>query len=180
MADGLDRIEESITQRNFEQPPLHLWNPPLSGDIDIRIAADGRWYHEGGEIRREALVRLFASILRREGDGDYYLVTPAEKWRIVVENHPLIVVGVDAEGEGDSQRLTATLNTGRRVAIGADHGLSLDATLKVAVLSLPHQLTALFNRNAWYQLVEMADDTYCVTSEGATFSLSDEEPVPLS
>ena len=89
MADALEELEKQVKRRNFDSPPLHLWHPALSGDIPIRIAADGRWYHDGTVIRRESLVRLFASILRREEDGHYYLVTPAEKWRISVELHPL-------------------------------------------------------------------------------------------
>ena len=72
------------TSRNYDSPPLHLWHPPLSGDIPIHINAQGDWYHDGSKIAREALVRLFANILRRERDGEYYLVTPTEKWRIEV------------------------------------------------------------------------------------------------
>lgn len=172
MTDGLDRIERSISKRNFEHPPLHLWHPPLSGAIDIRIAADGRWFHEGGEIRRDALVRLFASILRCEEDGEYYLVTPVEKWRIVVEKHPLMVVRVDGTGVGRNERLIATLNTGSEIVIGADHPLSLDPELQVPVLEASNGLTALFNRNAWYHLVDLADQNHCVTSDGMVFRLA--------
>ena len=172
MTDGLDRIERSISKRNFEHPPLHLWHPPLSGAIDIRIAADGRWFHEGGEIRRDALVRLFASILRCEEDGEYYLVTPVEKWRIVVEKHPLMVVRVDGTGEGRNERLIATLNTGSEIVMGADHPLSLDPDLQVPVLEASNGLTALFNRNAWYHLVDLADQNHCVTSDGMVFRLA--------
>lgn len=70
-------------------PPVERWNPPLSGDIDLRIARDGTWYHEGTAFQRESLARLFASILRRDEDGQYYLVTPVEKWRIQVDDAPL-------------------------------------------------------------------------------------------
>ena len=84
MSDGpLDTIaKQARPARNFDEPPLEQWRPALSGDIDIRIASDGSWYHEGEPIRRESIVRVFASILRREEDGEYYLVTPVEKWRI--------------------------------------------------------------------------------------------------
>ena len=90
MANPLEGIEKQVRRRNFDSPPLPLWHPPLSGDIAIRIAADGSWYHEGTLIQRKSLVRVFASILRREEDGEYYLVTPGAKWRIEVELHPLI------------------------------------------------------------------------------------------
>ena len=172
MTDGLDRIEQAISNRNFDHPPLHLWHPPLSGTIDITIAADGRWFHEGGEIRRDAMVRLFASILRREEDGEYYLVTPVEKWRIEVEKHPLMVVRIDAVEKGGNERLIATLNTGSEIVIGADHPLSLDPDVEVPVLDAFNGLTALFNRNAWYHLVDLADQNHCVTSDGLVFRLA--------
>ncbi|MDH3992645.1 MAG: DUF1285 domain-containing protein, partial [Gammaproteobacteria bacterium] len=106
MEKQLKSLEQNIRgKRNFDKPPLHLWQPPLSGDIDIRIAADGSWYHEGGRVERESLVRLFASILRREDDGEYYLVTPAEKWRIQVELHPLMVTDITVREEQGSQAL---------------------------------------------------------------------------
>ena len=84
MKDPLESLEHQVRKpRDFQDPPLDLWQPDLSGDIDIRIDREGRWYHEGDEIKRESLVQLFASILRREEDGEYYLVTPAEKWHYV-------------------------------------------------------------------------------------------------
>jgi hypothetical protein len=170
MSKSLEALEQSARKRNFDSPPLDQWHPPLSGDIDIEIAEDGTWFHEGGEIQRDALVQLFASILRREEDGQYYLVTPAEKWRIRVARHPLMVVGVDASGEGGEAVITATLNTQRQVALDAAHNLTLDPD-GIPVLSLDHGLTALFNRNAWYQLVDLADEEATVVSCGQVFSL---------
>ncbi len=73
-------------------PGFDQWNPPLSGDMDLVIKSNGVWLHEGDPIRREPLVRLFSTILRRENDGSYYLVTPVEKWRIKVEKAPFLVV----------------------------------------------------------------------------------------
>lgn len=170
MADKLTAIEQQLGGgRNYEAPPLQLWNPPLSGDIPIVIARDGRWYHDGDLIQRESLVRLFASILRREDDGDYYLVTPVEKWRISVEAHPLQVTDVERSGD----LLLARLATGREVTLGDEYPLFLDPdNADVAVVRLWHGLTALFNRNAWYRLVEMAGDDHCVTSGGYRFSLT--------
>lgn len=166
MDKRLQDIEEQAGgRRNFDAPPLHLWHPPLSGDIPIRITANGDWYHDGGKIEREALVRLFASILRREEDGQYYLVTPAEKWRIEVELHPLIVTDVGAlEGGGDTV-LQATLNTGKKVVLGPGHRLFLEPEVGgVATIELPHGLTALFSRAAWYRLVEMSEEVGGITS----------------
>jgi len=158
MSDELDNIERQLTQgRNYDEPPLHLWDPPLSGDIPIQITRDGEWYHEGGRIERESLVRLFASILRREEDGEYYLVTPVEKWRIEVDLHPLLVTDVEAVQRGKTAELHATLNTGKQLPINEENSLFLEPQVgNVAAMRLPHGLAALFSRPAWYRLVEMA------------------------
>jgi hypothetical protein len=159
MNDDLESLAASVNaSRDFENPPLHLWDPALSGDISIRIDAQGGWHHDNARITRESLVRLFASILRRESDGNYYLVTPGEKWRIEVERHALMVTDIDVREGAAGSTLEATLNTGRRIVIDADHSLSLDPDAGgVAVLHLNHGLTALFTRAAWYRLIEMAD-----------------------
>ncbi len=177
MDKQLQKLEKQAgKRRNFDSPPLHLWHPPLSGDIPIRISADGDWYHDGGKIERESLVRVFASILRREEDGDYYLVTPVEKWRIAVELHPLMVTDIEVlEEEGGEQLLRATLNTGKKVDIGQEHPLFLEAAVgDIATIALNHGLTALFSRAAWYRLVDMAEDldgVVAVKSAGITFPL---------
>ncbi|TGD73658.1 DUF1285 domain-containing protein [Mangrovimicrobium sediminis] len=170
MSDSLEQLEARLGDQRSRRgaPPLHLWHPQLSGEIDIRIAADGTWYHQGDPILREPLRNLFASILRREDDGHYYLVTPVEKWRIRVELHPLQVVDVD-EQDG---RLVATLNTGLRYLIGDEHPLVPEPSLDgVAVLQLPHGLSALFARGAWYRLVAMADSEQRVHSGDYTHQL---------
>jgi hypothetical protein len=170
-----DLEEQAGKGRNFDSPPLHLWHPALSGDIPIRITADGSWYHDGGKIERESLVRLFASILRREEDGEYYLVTPGEKWRIEVELHPLMVTDIEVLEEGGELLLQATLNTGKKVDIGEEHPLLLEPAVgDIAAIELWHGLTALFTRAAWYRLVEMAqerDGVASVKSGGCVFKL---------
>lgn len=152
-------IERQVGRKNLTSPPLHLWHPALSGDIPIRITADGTWYHDGGVIQRESLVRLFASILRREDNGEYYLVTPAEKWRIEVELHPLLVTDITQGEEAGDPLLRATLNTGTILQVGEEHPLWLEPTRgHVPVLQLDHGLSAMFSRAAWYRLVDMARD----------------------
>ncbi len=153
----LENIEEQVTGgRNYDSPPIHLWHPELSGDINIRIDPNGSWFHEGTRIDREAIVRIFASILRREGDGEYYLVTPVEKWRIKVELHPLIVTDV-SKHLGEEGLLELTLNTGKMVIVDDHHPLFLEPAMEnVAAVKLDHGLSALFSRNAWYALVGMA------------------------
>jgi hypothetical protein len=129
----------------------------LSGDIAIRIDSEGTWFHEGVEIRRDSLVRLFASILRREEDDEYYLVTPHEKWRIEVEKHALMIIDFDAETTSNGPLLRATLNTGRQFEVSDEHPLYLDpGSHDVAAMRLPNGLTALCTRSAWYRLVDMA------------------------
>ncbi|WP_116364145.1 DUF1285 domain-containing protein [Parahaliea mediterranea] len=152
----LDGLQQQVQgRRNFDEPPLEKWHPPLLGDIDIVIRSDGSWWHEGAPIAREEIVRLFASILRREADGEYYLVTPGEKWRLQVEAHPLLITAFDRRGED----LVATLNTGKQVVLDAAHGLFLDENREgVAGIQLKHGLTALCSRAAWYRLVAMAEE----------------------
>ena len=173
MDDSLETLaKQLVPRRNFDAPPLQLWHPPLSGDMPIVISADGTWFHDGGRIEREALVRLFASILRREEDGEYYLVTPGEKWRIEVELHPLIVTDVDPVEEGGSTVLHVTLNTGKRITINRDHSLFLEPSLgDIAAVTLDHGLTALFSRAAWYRLVELSAEGI-VRSGDCEFSLT--------
>jgi hypothetical protein len=103
--------------------PVELWNPPYCGEIDMRIAADGVWYYRGSAIAREALVRLFASILRREPDGSHVLVTPVEKIGITVEDAPFVAVEVAVEGRDAGRVMTFRTNVGDIVAAGPDHPL---------------------------------------------------------
>ena len=162
MSKDLEKLAESLGEnKNPSQPPIHLWDPDLSGDIDILIRRDGSWIHEGGEIKRQSLVNLFASILRRESDGEYYLVTPVEKWRLRVECLPLLIVDFDLREEGtDSQVLQVETNTGRRYEVGEKYPLfTPDDSISpegVATVELEHGLAALFSRAAWLRLVEAA------------------------
>lgn len=101
-------------------PPVHLWHPENCGDIDIVIKRDGTWVHEGTPIRRAKLVRLFSTVLRREGD-EYFLVTPVEKLRITVEDAPFVAVLMRVEGEGHDRRIVFTSNVGDEAAAGPEH-----------------------------------------------------------
>jgi uncharacterized protein len=101
-------------------PPVHLWNPQrCSEEGDFRIRADGVWLHEGSPIGREAMVRLFASILRKDDDGQTYLVTPGEKVRVRVEDAPFLGIRVDRYGEGRDQTIAVTTNVGDMVMLDA-------------------------------------------------------------
>ena len=104
-------------------PPVERWEPANCGALDIVIRSDGRWYYQGTPIDREPLVRLFASVLRRDEDGGYFLVTPAEKVAITVEDAPLLAVECHFAGSGRDQILTVRTNVGDVVAADAQHPL---------------------------------------------------------
>ena len=178
MATALQGLVDSIVASTAGLPdPATLagWAPALSGDIDIVIRRDGTWEHAGSEIQREGLVRLFASLLRREADGAYYLVTPAEKWRIRVEHHPLLVIDCDCSGQNGNSTWFALLNTGGRCRIGGANRLHPpDDCREEPSIDLPNGLSALLTRAAWYRLVDAAtvdDSRAVITSGGEVISL---------
>lgn len=140
--------------------PVHDWDPPYCGEMDMRIAADGRWYHEGSPIGRIAMVRLFSSILRLDDDGHHYLVTPVEKVRIRVDDCPFVAQVLDVSGEGKEQRLTFTLNTGETVTAGPDNPIEVSTDEDQQphpVLEVRYGLKALISRSVFYQMVSLAD-----------------------
>ncbi len=162
--DKLQSISDQLPGRkNLSQPPLHLWHPDLSGDIDILIKRDGSWIHEGRPILRPELVRLFASIMRREDDGEHYLVTPVEKWRLRVECTPLLVTDFELSPDADAQQLlTVTLNTGRHCVVDNLHPLfqpELEDVRDIPAIQLDYGLSALFSRAAWYRLAELCEES---------------------
>ncbi|NPD15570.1 DUF1285 domain-containing protein [Xinfangfangia sp. D13-10-4-6] len=122
-AEGLAAAASAATKKG-SAPPVHLWNPPFCGDLDMRIARDGTWFYLGSPIGREPLVRLFSSILKREGDR-YFLVTPVEKVGITVEDLPLHAIDVENAGQGEAQILTLHTKTGDTVCIGPDHPIRI-------------------------------------------------------
>lgn len=140
-------------------PPVHLWNPPFCGDIDMRIARDGTWFYLGTPIGRKPMVKLFSSVLRKDGD-DYFLVTPVEKLGIRVDDAPFVAVALDVEGEGENQRLRFTTHVDDEVVAGAAHPLrvALDPVSgePAPYLLVRANLEALIHRNVFYQLVDLA------------------------
>ncbi|MEN9465235.1 MAG: hypothetical protein RL217_1416 [Pseudomonadota bacterium] len=153
-------------------PPVEKWQPAFSGDMDIVIRADGSWWHEGVKFERLELVNLFASILRHE-QGEYFLVTPVEKWRIQVQDRPLFVSLVQAQAD----EISLLTTTNDALVLGAEHPLRLSQVQGVAVaeVRVRHDLWARFTRNAWYDLLECANETadgrFIVRSLGVVFEL---------
>ncbi|HTN32662.1 MAG TPA: DUF1285 domain-containing protein [Marinobacter sp.] len=127
MSQTPDKLAKYATEatKNVQHPPLDKWHPELSGDMDLLVTHDGQWLHKGDPITREAIVRLFSTILRREEDGGYYLVTPVEKWRIRVEDAPLLAHSLAIEGEGESQIVSLTTNVGEVLEVGKEHPLEV-------------------------------------------------------
>lgn len=156
-----DQVEKAQVSENG-LPPLDKWNPDLSGSIDIVIARDGQWLYEGKPIGREAIVRLFATILRREDDGHYYLVTPVEKWRITVEDAPLLAHSLQATGEGRDQVLSVTTNTGETIEIGEAHPLHVGAYEGTEeprpVVKLRYGIEARLVTAAYYDLADLVTE----------------------
>ncbi len=158
-------------------PPVGKWNPDHCGDSEMRIARDGTWFHQGSPIGREAMVRLFSTILRRERDGSYVLVTPLEKLSIEVEDAPFLAVELKSEGEGRSRALAFRLNTGDLIAAGPGNPLVIRETPDGPhpYLHVRGGLEALVNRSVYYELMNLAldeaSDPVGLWSNGAFYPL---------
>jgi hypothetical protein len=125
VADFLVELQRQAGAGGKGPPPVERWNPPDCGDAGIEIRADGSWWHEGARMTREALVRLFATILRKDEDGVTYLVTPHEKVRVAVADAHFLAVHVDRTGAGEDQTIAFTTNVGDVVALGPERPLRL-------------------------------------------------------
>lgn len=159
--------------------PVHLWNPPFCGDIDIEIRRDGSWWHEGRPIRRKGMAELFASVLLFN-EGEYFLVTPAEKVRIRVEDCPFLLTTLRVENAGDASTQTLYLRTslGEEVAIGAEHPLFIGADSSGnaephPTVNVRAGLLGLVSRSVFYQLAELVVNRADTAVESAINSALD-------
>lgn len=179
---GLEGLADSAREFARRGPaPVHLWNPPYCGELDMRIAADGTWFYLGTPIGRPALVRLFASVLKREGEA-YFLVTPVEKVGIRVDDAPFLAVEMRAEGEAESAVLKFRTNVDEWVTCDADHGLRFlpgAADGLTPYLHVRGDLWAKVTRPLYYDLVERATERVIdgqamlgVTSSAAFFTIA--------
>lgn len=150
------QVEKTV--KNPGPPPLDQWHPELSGDMDLRISRDGHWIFKGEPLAREAIVRLFSTILRREEDGEYYLLTPVEKWHIQVEDAPLLAHSLRVTGEGDRQVVSVTTNVGESLEIGQDHPLEVGtypgSDEPRPIVKVRHGVEARLVTAAYYDLAE--------------------------
>ena len=182
---GLEDLLQNARARGA--PPVERWNPPYCGDIGLEIRRDGTWFYQGSPILRPALVKLFASVLRRDADERHYLVTPVEKVDVAVEDAPFLAVEMGAEGAGPAQRLVFRTNVDDVVACDAEHPLRFACVGPVGGLkpyiTVRGRLEALLSRALYYDLVELAvtetrDDAAVLGcwSGGVFFPLTDGEP----
>ena len=182
-AAGLDTIAGAAREAGVKgPPPVHLWNPPFCGDLDMRIAADGTWFYLKTPIGRPALVRLFASVLKREGDK-HYLVTPVEKCGVTVDDAPFLAVEMRAETTATGRTLHFRTNVDDWVACGPDHALRFDPEphsggLK-PYLHVRRDLWAKVTRALFYDLVELGEERdidgarmFGIASGGAFFVMA--------
>ncbi len=159
-------------------PPVHLWDPPFCGDLDMRIARDGTWFYEGTPIGRPGLVRLFASILKREGDR-HFLVTPVEKVGITVEDAPFVAVDFEVAGTGEAQAITFRTNLDDLATAGPENPIRCPrdpATGEPApYVHIRRGLEARIDRKSFYRLAEIGEHDgagwFGVRSGGAFFPL---------
>jgi hypothetical protein len=159
---GLDGIAGAAREAARKgTPPVHLWNPPFCGDLDMRIAADGTWFYLKTPIGRASLVKLFASILKREGD-QYFLVTPVEKCRIVVDDAPFVAVELKVDKDNDGQVLHFRTNVDDWVACGREHALRFEPQTGTGglkpYLHVRRNLWARVTRALFYDLVELGEE----------------------
>ncbi len=171
----LAQIAEQVAQRKL--PPVEGWAPQNMGDSLMRIAADGTWYHDGGPIKRQAMVRAFSGLLTRDDDGQHWLVTPFEKLSIEVEDAAFIATDVSLKEAADGGKAIGfRLNTDELVAAGPENPLLARGSSETPALYLlvRRGLEARLNRSTYQQLADIAlaeGDDWTVSTQGAIFSL---------
>ena len=180
---GLDGLAATVTREGSKGlPPVHLWNPPFCGDIDMRIAADGTWFYDKTPIGRAPLVKLFASVLKREGDK-YFLVTPVEKVGIVVDDAPFTAVELQVQDGAGGRILKFRTNTDEWVEAGPGHALRFEPEVTGGLrpyLHVRRELWAKVTRTLFYDLVALGEERdvggkrmFGVASAGAFFPMAE-------
>ena len=180
---GVERLTWSRKKRG--PAPVEKWEPPFCGDIDMRIARDGVWYYMGSPIGRIAMVQMFASVLRRDADGRYYLVTPHEKVGVKVDDAPFVAIEMKVEGNGREQILSFRTNVDDWVTCDAEHRLRFEVSAEGGLTPYLHvraDLWAKVTRALYYDLVDMGEERvvdgrsmFGIASGGAFFAMADAE-----
>lgn len=183
-AEGLVASINAAAAGNKGMPPVHLWNPPFCGDLDMRIARDGTWFYQGTPIGRPGLVKLFSSILKKE-DGKYFLVTPVEKVGITVDDAPFVAVDFEPRGDRNGQVLTFETHVGDKVAAGRENPIRVERDEETGEPSpyilIRADLEALIDRKSFYRLVDLgthSEGWFGVHSGGEFFPIIPSEELP--
>ncbi|MEM6622869.1 MAG: DUF1285 domain-containing protein [Pseudomonadota bacterium] len=160
-ADSLAKAVSAATREGKGPPPVHLWNPPYCGDLDIRISRDGLWWYLGTPIGRQELVKLFASVLKLE-EGKYFLVTPVEKIGIKVDDAPFVAVDFSVADPGPAQVITFETNVGDLAIARADNPIRVVRDKKTGepspYIHVRRGLEALIDRKSYYRLIDIGED----------------------
>lgn len=153
---SLSDIADLVAQQKL--PPVEQWDPQETGDSEMRIASDGGWFHQGDPISRPAMVRAFSTLLRREADGSFALVTPYQKLGIAVDDAPFVAVEMESAGQGTDRQLAFRLNTDHLVIADSDHPLRFPAGTDSPqpYLTVRNGLEAVLARPVYYALAELA------------------------
>ena len=178
-AEGIAASARAVKSRGL--PPVHLWNPPDCGDLDMRIARDGTWFYMGTPIGRPELVKLFSTILRKDGDR-YVLVTPVEKVGITVDDAPFVAVDFTATDGGESQSLTFETNLDDMATAGPEHPIRVERDPETGepspYIHIRADLEALIDRKSFYRLVDIGahhdqngESWFGLWSEGVFFPI---------
>jgi len=184
---GIEAITGALARAGKGPPPVERWNPPFCGDLDMRIAADGTWFYMKTPIGRPALVKLFASVLKREGDG-YFLVTPVEKCGITVDDAPFLAVELNVENGAAGRVLHFRTNVDDWVACGPQHALRFEPEAGTGglkpYLHVRRDLWAKVTRALFFDLVEIGEERevdgkamFGVASMGVFFAMAPAEQV---
>lgn len=148
--------------RDHVPPPVERWDPPYCGGIGLKICADGTWVYRDSPIRRQALIKLFANVLRKDADGRTYLVTPAEKVDVAVEDAPFLAVEMEVHGAGNGQELIFRTNVADILRCGLEHPLRFSVQKQSGGLKpyvrVRGRLDALLTRSLYYDLVGLAGE----------------------
>lgn len=164
-APDLAGLASRLNERGL--PPVHQWDPPFCGDMDLRIARDGTWYYHGSPIGRRRLVKLLSTVLRRDSDEEYYLVTPVEKLRIRVDDAPFVAVELERDRKGGQQRLLFRTNVDDIVIAGPENRIWVNENPSTRepspYIGVRGGLNALIARPVYYQIVDIAETRDDVT-----------------
>ena len=175
-------LKQIAGYKDKKLPPVHLWNPPLCKNVEMRIDREGRWFFMNSPIGRERMVKLFSKVLRFDEDGEYYLVTPVEKIRVEVEERPFLIIDYQIINKEDQNLISFETNTGDVFILDKDHPITVSEHPKTGepkpYVLVRSNLEGLISRNIYYKLIEISDikkedgeSVFLINSNNETFEI---------